>query len=195
MMTRMPRRAAAAVAHATATGFSMSSDPAVGELLRVLAAAVPPGGRILEIGTGTGFGTAWVVDGLGARTDVEVVTVDIDAERVAEVAGRGWPPYTIFEVGDGLDVLARSGTFDLIFADAAPGKWVGLDRTIAALRPAGVLIVDDMRAWPDGDPEAGAAQERVRAALFGAAELVAVELAHGSGVVIATRLPGQPSEG
>jgi len=170
-----------------AAGFPMSSEPAVGELLRVLAASVPPDGRILEIGTGTGFGTAWLVDGLGDRTDVGVVTVDIDAERVAEVAGRGWPPYTIFEVGDGLDVLARAGTFDLIFADAPPGKVSGLDRTIAALRPGGVLVVDDMATFPDGDPEWVAKLEAVRTTLFADPALVAVELTHGSGVILATR--------
>ena len=39
------------------------------------------------------------------------------------------------------------GQFSLIFADAPGGKWEGLDRTIAALEPGGLLVVDDMR-WP-----------------------------------------------
>ena len=165
----------------------MSSEPGVGELLAVLAAAVPVGGRILEIGTGTGFGTAWLVEGLGSRTDVELVTCDIDWERVAEVAARGWPSYAIFEVGDGLDVLARSGTFDLVFADSPAGKTSGLDQTIAALRPGGVLVVDDMRAGPEVDAQAAVNQAQVRGTLLSSPGLVAVELEHGSGVILATR--------
>ena len=187
MIAEIPPRVAAASAHAAAAGFPMSSEAAVGELLRVFAAAVPPGGRILEIGTGTGFGTAWLVDGLGLRRDVDVVTIDIDAERVAAVAARDWPSYVTFEVGDGLDVLARSGTFDLVFADAPPGKTSGLDRTIAALRPGGVLVVDDMAIFPDGDPEWVDKLAAVRTTLFETPGLVAVELAHGSGVIVATR--------
>jgi len=39
----------------------MPSDVMVGALLRLLAAA-KPGGRMLELGTGTGLATAWVLD-------------------------------------------------------------------------------------------------------------------------------------
>ncbi|MCU1679125.1 MAG: O-methyltransferase family 3 [Frankiales bacterium] len=182
---RVPGRAADAAAHALATGFPMSSEQAVGELLRVVAAAVPAGGRILEIGTGTGFGTAWLVDGLGARTDVEVVTVDNDRDRVSAVEARGWPSCVQFVVGDGLEILARSGTFDLVFADAPPGKVTGLDRTIAALRPRGVLVVDDMTS--DIPQDFAILRAAVRSTLLTHPELVAVELAHGSGVIVATR--------
>ena len=52
----------------------------MGRLLAALAAAVPSGGRVLEIGTGVGVGLAWLVHGLGARRDVEVVTVELDDE-------------------------------------------------------------------------------------------------------------------
>ncbi|MYS80280.1 hypothetical protein [Embleya scabrispora] len=47
-----------AVALATACGFALSSEPKVGRLLPVLAAAVPTDGRILEPGTGAGVGAA-----------------------------------------------------------------------------------------------------------------------------------------
>jgi predicted O-methyltransferase YrrM len=41
-----------AQARAERAGFAMFCDDRVGELLAVLAAAVPRGGRILELGTG-----------------------------------------------------------------------------------------------------------------------------------------------
>ena len=72
--------------------FEQNSEPTVGLLLRVLAAAVPDQGRILEIGTGCGIGTSWLVEGVEHRDDVEVVTVETDGSlvrRVQDVDGRG----------------------------------------------------------------------------------------------------------
>ena len=47
----------------------MACEPGVGRLLAVLAAAVPVYGRILEMGTGVGVGTAWIVYGLGSDAE------------------------------------------------------------------------------------------------------------------------------
>jgi predicted O-methyltransferase YrrM len=38
------------------------------------------------------------------------------------------------------EVARVSGRFDLIFADAQGGKWEGLDGTVAALRPGGLML-------------------------------------------------------
>jgi hypothetical protein len=44
-------------------GFTMGSEPRTGSLLRTLA-AMKPAGRILELGTGTGIATAWLLAGM-----------------------------------------------------------------------------------------------------------------------------------
>jgi demethylmenaquinone methyltransferase/2-methoxy-6-polyprenyl-1,4-benzoquinol methylase len=186
-----PSLVAAAAARAREAGFPMSSEPAVGRLLAVLAAQVPEEGRILEFGTGVGVGTAWIVSGLLPRTDVEVLTVERDPQTAALAALGDWPSFVELRRGDALDVLARTdGTFDLIFADAPEGKWHGLDRTIAALAPHGLLIVDDMTPRPDWTDSHRAAQERVRQTLLTAPELTSVELGHGSGVILSARILG-----
>lgn len=64
---KLPERVTAAVANARELGFEMSCDPGAGALLGVLAAAVPPAGRILELGTGVGVGLSWIVDGVTGR--------------------------------------------------------------------------------------------------------------------------------
>src|SRR6266516_3045665 len=139
-----PESAEKARRRAEASGFGLSSEPEVGYLLAALSAAVPTDGRILELGTGAGVGLAWITFGLRDRTDVTVVTVDIDEELLAHTRGAGWPPYVEFRLGDGADIVGRSGEFDLIFADAPGGKLTALDVTIAASAPRGVLVVDDM---------------------------------------------------
>ncbi len=64
----MPALVAAATGRARSAGFQFSSEPAVGQLLAVLAAHLPAGARVLELGTGTGVGTAWIPCGLLPRT-------------------------------------------------------------------------------------------------------------------------------
>jgi predicted O-methyltransferase YrrM len=91
--------------------------------------------------------------------------------------------------GDALEALRETATFDLIFADAQGGKWTGLDRTIAALRPHGLLVVDDMTATPGWTAEQHTRQSEVRQALLASPLLTSVELDHGSGVILATPGP------
>jgi predicted O-methyltransferase YrrM len=175
-----PALVQAALDRAEAAGFTISSEPPAGALLAVLAAAVPPGGRILEIGTGAGVGLAWLVEGLGGRLDVEVRSVERDPQLGELAAGADWPENVTLHNGDVLDLIDTLGTFDLIFADAAGGKWHGLDRTIAALAPGGHLLVDDMAA----DFEETA---RVRETLLAHPGLTAAELPCGTGLILATR--------
>ena len=183
----VPPLVAAAQARARQRGFSMSCDPAVGALLAVLAGHLPEGSRVLELGTGTGVGTAWIVSGLAPRTDVTVLSVEKDPATAAAAASGDWPSFADLRCGDALEVLGAGGTFDLIFADAPGGKWEGLDRTIAALRPHGLLLVDDMTPGPDWDDSRRAAQDKVRQALLSAPELASAELAAGSGMILSAR--------
>lgn len=186
MTQGVPTPVAAAAQRASAAGFPYSCEPAVGHLLAVLAACVPPGGRILELGTGTGVGTAWMVSGLLPRTDVTVTTVESDAATADLAAGGRWPDFVDLRRGDALQALPPA-TFALIFADAPAGKWYGLDRTLTALRPGGVLVVDDMTPTAAWTAEQHAHQSAVRTALLGDPRLVSVELDHGSGVILSTR--------
>ncbi|MEZ5079551.1 MAG: class I SAM-dependent methyltransferase [Thermoleophilia bacterium] len=177
-------------ARATEAGFELSCDDEVGALMAALAAGVPRGGRILELGTGVGVGLAWMVAGLQGRTDVEVHSVEIDAPTAAIAAAETWPSTITLHVADAMEVLPRLGSFDLIFADAQGGKIEGLDLTISALAPGGHLLVDDMA------PKAGNALheslwpriQRVRERLLTDPRLRSAELTFASGVILATKL-------
>ena len=183
----LPGRVRAAYGRASRTGFRLSCEAGVGRLLAALAAAVPDGGRVLEIGTGAGVGLAWLVHGLGARSDVEVVTVELDDEVRQTALSVPWPPWVRFESGDGAEAVGRLGQFDLIFADAPGGKLSGLDRTVAALRRGGVLVVDDMDLTRHDDEQLRSALAGVRHRLLGDARLVCAELSFSSGVIVAVK--------
>lgn len=183
----VPPLVAAAASRAREAGFPMSCDPATGRLLAVLAAHLPARAKVLELGTGAGVGTGWITSGLLPRTDVAVITVESD-RRMADLAARGeWPSFVGLRYGGALGLLAEGGSYDLIFADAPDGKWHGLDRTVAALGPHGMLIVDDMTPMPDWPGTQRAEQSRVRQELLAAPQLISIELAHGSGVILSTR--------
>jgi predicted O-methyltransferase YrrM len=183
----LPGGVLAAYERADSAGFQLACEADVGRLLAALAAAVPAGGRVLEIGTGVGVGLAWMVHGLGARRDVEVVTVELDDEVQRTARSAPWPPWVRFEPGDGAEIVGRLGQFDLIFPDAPGGKIFKLRRSVAALRRGGVLVVDDMDLTRHDDEQLRSALAVVRHRLLGNAELVCAELGFSSGVIVAVK--------
>lgn len=93
-------------------------------------------------------------------------------------------------MGDALDVVRRSERWDLIFADAPGGKWDGLDLTIAALAPGGVLVVDDMSPTSYADDTHREKTAEVCLRLLDHPDLVTVEIAWSTGIMVSTRRHG-----
>jgi len=124
-----------------------------GSLLRTLAAA-KPAGRFLELGTGTGLATAWLLDGMDRAS--RLISIETD-EAVLTIAREvlGGDERVSFVQADGGEWLRQSepAQFDLIFADAWPGKYSHLDEALRSLKRGGLYVIDDMLPqpnWPDG---------------------------------------------
>src|ERR1700683_2175653 len=66
-------------------GFEMASEYRTGSLLRTLAAS-KPGGRFLELGTGTGVATAWVLDGMDSMSELFSIDINPDFQAAASEA-------------------------------------------------------------------------------------------------------------
>lgn len=167
--------------------FSMGSDYQTGSLLRTLS-ATKPGGRLLELGTGTGLATAWILDGMDR--DSRLITVDIDPACL-EVAKRhlGTDGRVDFRQGDGADVMnsLRGSRFDLIFADAWAGKFWDFQKAVDLLNDGGIYVIDDLlpaSPWPPGHaPKVDALLERVQ----NHPALTSLRLSWSTGLVVAVK--------
>ena len=173
----------------TASGFPMASEPQTGSLLRTLA-ATKPSGAFLELGTGTGLSTAWILAGMDHASTL--LSVD-NAKQVQSIARRhlGHDPRVTFQLADGAVFLqALTGhAFDFIFADTWPGKYDHLYEALALLKPGGLYIIDDMLPqanWPSGHDLKAAA---LITTLEQRPDLTITKLNWATGLIIATKRP------
>jgi predicted O-methyltransferase YrrM len=136
--------------------FTMASERKTGALLRALATS-KPSGRLLELGTGTGVGTAWLLAGMDATSTLISVDTNFSFQSVAQGI-LGNDPRLSFVLEDAVDFLVRQppASFDLVFADALRGKFEGLDDALAVVKPGGFYLIDDLLPqpnWPEGHAE------------------------------------------
>lgn len=141
-------------------GFEMLSEPLTGSLLRTLAGS-KPAGKFLELGSGSGLSTAWLLDGMDSQSTL--LTVDNDEQLLSVLHSHlGQDPRlkAVCEDGDELITSLKGQQFDLIFADTWSGKYQMLEEALSLLKPGGLYIIDDMLPqpnWPEGHAEKAAA--------------------------------------
>ena len=186
-ISRRPAALDGILTDTNALGFNMASEPKVGALLAALAASKPLG-RILELGTGTGHGTAWLLFGMDAKATLD--TVDTDPKVVAVARRHLDTDYRVtFHIADSAQFVSQAprGAFDLIYADAWPGKFSHLDEALALLRPGGMYVIDDLLPqpnWPEGHaPKVPILIDDIE----GRDQFVTVRLGWASGLMIVTR--------
>lgn len=174
------------VTASTELGFTMNADVLTASLLRTLARS-KAGGRFLELGTGTGLSTAWILDGMDS--DSRLISVDNDPVCQA-VAQRflGEDNRLQFVCQDGEEWLATNAdTYDFIFADTWAGKYVRLDETLALLKPGGLYVIDDMLPQPNWPAGHQAKVDALLTHLTGRTDLLLTRLAWSTGLVVAAK--------
>jgi len=186
---RPPTALSAIEAETGRLGFGMAGERRVGSLLRTLARSKGKG-RFLELGTGTGLSTSWILDGM--TPDSSLVTLDND-RTVLDVVERhlGHDPRLRIVCDDGdrfvLDLAADGARFDFIFADTWAGKYRHLEETLGLLERKGLYIIDDMLPqanWPEDHPPK---VKDLLDFLDGNPGLQVTKLGWSSGVVIVAR--------
>lgn len=134
-------------------GFTMPSDLYIGSLLKTLISS-KPGANILELGTGIGLSLSWMIDGLDENSSL--ITIDNDPELIAiakHYFGNDKRVEIICDDGGEWIRNHKDTRFDLVFADAWPGKYSEIDTILEMINSGGLYIIDDMTAqpnWPDG---------------------------------------------
>ena len=168
-------------------GFTMASDILTGSLLRTLA-ATKPSGKFLELGTGTGLSTSWILDGMDEASTLITVDNDDSFLSIAKNA-LGDDQRLNIVLADGAAWIEKNAgkKFDYIFADTWHGKYLLLDETLAMLNQGGLYIIDDMLPqpnWPEGHAEKA---ELLIANLDTRKDLFITKQNWASGIIIAVK--------
>ncbi|MGB5205230.1 O-methyltransferase [Eudoraea sp.] len=168
-------------------GFPMPSDPYIGSLLKTLITS-KPNSNLLELGTGIGLSLSWMLDGMDSKS--RLTTIDNDQNLIDIAKGFFGTDNRINSIcADGEDwILKYSGDkFDLIFADAWPGKYSRIDQTLDLVKSGGFYIIDDMilqANWPDRHEEK---VKKLIDYLENREDFNLTKLNWSTGVIIATR--------
>lgn len=174
---------------ATILNFTISSDPLTGSLLRTLAAS-KPGGEILELGTGVGMGTAWLLAGMD--TTAHLTTVDRNQDTTATARRlMGTDSRVTFQLMDGIAFIhschEQKRMFDVIFADSVPGKFAALEETLALLKKGGLYVIDDLNPQPGWSADHQPKVEHLLSVLEGRADLSITKFNWSVGLLVAAR--------
>ncbi|MBS9464145.1 class I SAM-dependent methyltransferase [Flagellimonas sp. 389] len=138
-------------------GFTMPSDIYIGTLLKTLIAS-KPNGIFLELGTGIGLSMAWMLEGMDKNS--KLISIDNDGELI-QIANEFFGEEEQLQLihADAVVWLSEYNEkekFDLIFADAWPGKYSFLKETLELIKIGGFYVIDDMQKqanWPEGHKE------------------------------------------
>ena len=138
------------------SGFTMASDVLTCSLLRTLASSKPDA-SFLELGTGTGLSTAWILDGMDENSSLTSIDHDPKFLEIAQsFLGDDKRLKLVCSDGEVWVKNNRDQKYDYIFADTWHGKYLLLDEVLAMLKKGGLYIIDDMIPqpnWPEGHHE------------------------------------------
>ena len=124
--------------------FSEISEDEVGVLLRLLEAS-KPSASVLELGTGTGMGLAWLREGLDSQG--QIITVEKGEQRFQIAKSNFDKDNRIQFINEDASQWIsnhKNLQFDLIFADTWVGKFSDLDAVLKMVKPNGFYLIDDL---------------------------------------------------
>ena len=185
---KLPKTYTDIVESTKSSGFTMASDILTCSLLRTLAAS-KSSGKFLELGTGTGLSTSWILDGMDNKSSL----ISIDNEPLfLEIAKNKLGidnRLSLILTDGGMWVEEnKSQKFDYIFADTWHGKYLLLDEVLSMLNKGGLYIIDDMLSqpnWPEGHQEKA---KKLVAYLESREDLLLTKQVWATGIIIAVKI-------
>ena len=183
----IPKEYFAIDAETKSLGFNMSSDILTCSLLKTLAAA-KPNAKFLELGTGTGLSTSWILEGMDSTSALTSIDNDGAVIDVARKFLSGDDRLTLITTDGEVWVKQNIGqTYDYIFADTWHGKYLLLDEVLAMLNKGAFYIIDDMIPqpnWPEGHHEKAL---KLISYLESRTDLVLTKQVWATGIIIAVK--------
>ena len=170
-----------------AIGFTMPSDLYIGTLLKTLITS-KPNSNLLELGTGIGLSLSWMIDGMDAES--KLTSIDNDPKLIAIVQNYfGQDKRVKIIETDGTEWIKnyKGEKFDLVFADAWPGKYSEVDELLELIHIGGLYIIDDMLPqpnWPNGHQDN---VDKLIAYLENRKDFNLTKMNWSTGIIIATR--------
>lgn len=168
-------------------GFTMPSDLYIGTLLKTLITSKPKS-NLLELGTGVGLSLSWMIDGMDA--DSRLTTVDNDPQLI-DIAREIFGDEKRVEIvcADGREWIKnyKGEKFDLVFADAWPGKYSEIDEILELVKVGGFYIIDDMLAQPNWPEEHQGNVDQLIEYLENRVDFNLTKMNWSTGIIIATK--------
>lgn len=184
----LPKNYAAIKSASETISFSMPSDLQTGSLLRTLVGS-KPAGNFLELGTGTGLSLSWIVEAMDQQS--KVISID-NTEVYLSIARKYFKTDTrvniICEDAAQWIINNKPQRFDLIFADAWPGKYEAFEETLALLNIGGFYIIDDMLQQPNWPEHHEDNVEKLILQLESRSDIRLTKLNWSTGLVIVTKI-------
>jgi predicted O-methyltransferase YrrM len=143
---------------------------------------------MLELGTGTGISAAWILSGMDGQATLVSIDNDSRAQHIA-VEHLGGDTRLEIVCADAAEWLAenRQARYDLVFADAWPGKFSHLELALGLLIEGGIYVIDDLlpqQSWPEGHAPRVPALMREIESMPG---FVTLRMAWASGLMLVVR--------
>lgn len=186
-MVNFPKQYTSILQATKQAGFDMASDVLTGTLLQTLAAS-KLNGKMLELGTGTGLSTSWILAGMSSKSSI--VSVE-NNEAYLAIARHFLSADSRLDLqladAERWLITNKEERFDFIFADTWHGKYFSLETTLAMLKPGGIYVIDDMLPqpnWPEGHDQK---VKQLIAYLEQREDLLIVQLDWSTGIIMATK--------
>jgi len=169
-----------------------------GATLRMLASAIRAR-AVVEVGTGAGVSTLWLLSGMPADGVLTSIDVNVEHQQSARrlFTGLGLPSGRVRMIaGDAINVLPRlaDGAYDLVLLDADPLDYLEqFELATVLLRSGGLMVINDA-LWHDrvADParrdETTTAVREIGRTLRADERFVPALLPVGGGLLVAARV-------
>lgn len=169
-------------------GYETSCTIQTGTLLRTLAAS-KRNGSFLELGTGAGMSTAWILDGMDEHSTLTSVDRNPKIQNIAKKYFNNDDRITFMtESVESFMTEYSKEKYDFIFIDFYPGRLSNIDSIISSLQIGGLFIIDDLSIHPHLDDEESKKLTSLIHSLENRNDLVLTKIDWSTGILIATKI-------